>query len=87
MTNKKPANGRIIVQRQSNEHTTQGGLIIADAFESTTQRTKILAVGQTKASYTPGHYAYIQKHAGIEIGHSTDELVISEEHILWTVEE
>ena len=85
MIAKKPSNGRLIVKMVNNEQKTASGLIIADSFESTTQRTEVIAVGECKGKFIPGEFAYIQKHAGIDIGFN--ELIISEEHVLYTVEQ
>lgn len=89
MFNKKPASNRLIVEVVDNEQITDSGIIIADSYETTTQRTKIIAVGKRRTwtqtedmDYQVGHYAYIPKHSGIEIGFN--ELVIKEEDILYT---
>lgn len=90
--NKKPATNRLIVEIVNNEHKSKSGIIIADSFETPTQRTKILAMGlrrtwtQTEPmEYTIGDYAYITKHSGIEIGYN--ELIVKEEDILYTSSE
>ena len=89
MINKKPATNRLIVEVVDNERKSKSGLIIADSFETPTQRTKILSMGlrrtwtQTEPmEYIVGDYAYITKHSGIDVGYN--ELVIKEEDILYT---
>lgn len=88
---KTPASNRLIVEVVDNTEVSNAGLIIADAFETPTQRTLIKAVGKRRTwtqtedmshDYPIGWYAYINKHAGIEIG--MNELIIKEEDVLYT---
>jgi Chaperonin 10 Kd subunit len=83
---RQPANDRLIVEEVNAELKTKGGIIISEAFETTVKKTRIVAVSSgTKYKYHVGHYAWVQKEAGIELPDSG--LVISEGHILFTTEE
>ncbi len=82
-TDKKPINGKLIVEMVNNEQTTKTGIIITESFESPTQKTKIIAVGPNcKNEFKVGDYAYIARHAGFDIGF--DQLVIVEDQVLYT---
>lgn len=82
MENRIPGMSRLLVQKIDEERKTAGGIVFADTFESSTQTTKILAVGECKGKYNVGDRLSIQRHVGIEIG--LDELVILEGDILFT---
>lgn len=83
---KKPGIGRLIVEKVPDEQKTEAGLLIVDTFESPTQKCKILFVGTNlKDEYSVGHYCYIPRHNGYEIGF--EELLIREDEILFTTED
>ena len=80
----KPGFNKIALQLLENEETTSGGLIMPDAFERPTQKTKIIAVGKTKAKWPVDAVAFIRKHhAGWDIGDGM--VIVQEEEILYTL--
>lgn len=82
MEKRVPGLSRLLVQKVDEERKSKGGIVLADTFESTTQTCIILSVGECKGKYEAGHYAYINRHAGVEVG--MDELIILEGDILMT---
>jgi len=88
MTNqRKPTNGRLIVEIVDNEQTTKGGIIITETFESPLQKTRIISVRKLKNeddNIKPNNFAYISKHHGIDIG--LGQLCLREEEVLFITE-
>ncbi len=98
--NVEPLDDRVVIQRDSAEETTVGGIVLPDTAREKVNRGKVVAVGPGKItndgnrvqpSVKPGDHVLISKFGGDEI-HLNDEgdveyVIVREADILAVIED
>ncbi|MTB63828.1 co-chaperone GroES [Streptococcus sp. zg-86] len=92
----KPLNDRVVVKLEEQEEQTVGGFVLAGHAHETTKTAKVLAVGEgirtltgelVSPSVKSGDTVLLENHAGIEVKHGDEKvLLVREADILAVVE-